>query len=135
MEGPLKRLASCSCGSLTIAAAGEPTKVSACHCRACKRRTGSSFGVAVFYPGERVKPEGVSTVFERRGDSGKKVTFHFCPTCGSTLYWLPDFRPGLVAIALGCFEEPTGLAPSQSVYEGMRDPWIAIETTGTSTRF
>jgi hypothetical protein len=114
---------------LTIVASGEPTKVSACHCRACKSRTGSSFGVAVFYPEDRVMREGASNVFERCGDSGKNVTFHFCPSCGSTLYWLPEFRPGLVAIALGCFEDSTGLTPTQSVYEGSRDPWVAIETT------
>ena len=102
--------------------------MSVCHCRACKSRTGSSFGVAVFYPQDQVTRGGVSTAFERRGDSGKTVTFHFCPVCGSTLYWLPGFRPDLVAIALGCFEDTTGLTPAQSVYEASRDPWVAIET-------
>jgi hypothetical protein len=119
---------------LTVVASGEPAKVSACHCRACKSRTGSSFGVAVFFPEDRVKCEGVSTLFERRGDSGKSVAFHFCPTCGSTVYWLPAFRPGLVAIAIGCFQETAGLAPTQSVYEDLRDPWAAIETTHVPSR-
>jgi hypothetical protein len=38
------RTASCSCGQLTVVTAGDPIRVSVCHCLACQRRTGSVFG-------------------------------------------------------------------------------------------
>ena len=100
--------------------------MSLCHCAACKKRTGSSFGVAVFYSCDHVVVAGASTVYERTGESGKQIAFHFCPACGATVYWLPEFRPGSIAIALGAFDDQTGLAPTQSVYEHRRDRWIAI---------
>jgi hypothetical protein len=40
------RLASCSCGQLTAQVAGEPVRISICHCLACQRRTGSVFGAS-----------------------------------------------------------------------------------------
>jgi len=110
-----------------VTASGAPAKVSLCHCNACKKRTGSSFGVAVFYDSDRVVTAGPSAVYERRGESGEQIAFHFCPSCGTTVYWLPEFRPGSIAIALGAFDDQEGLVPTQSVYEHRRDQWIAID--------
>ena len=122
-----ERTARCSCGALSIRASGEPGKISACHCPSCQRRTGSAFGVAVFYPHERTTPSGPSSVFVRTGDSGSPLEFHFCPQCGSTVFWYPAFRPGLVAIAHGGFDDPLP-GPSQAVYEDHRRPWVTIDT-------
>ncbi|MEJ1177425.1 GFA family protein [Agrobacterium sp. CMT1] len=122
----MMRLAYCSCRQLTLTAKGEPVKVSICHCRECQRRTGSAFGVAVFYGAGQVTAAGNHKAFLRRGESGKELEFRFCPCCGSTVYWLPEFRPNLVAIALGCFEDPSGIEPTQSVYEAMQFPWVSL---------
>lgn len=108
----MERTAKCSCGKLSATASGPPQKVSACHCKSCQRRTGSAFGVAVFFTAAAVACAGESRTYVRAGDSGRDLTFHFCPSCGSTVYWLADFRPGLVAIALGCFEKAADLRPS-----------------------
>jgi hypothetical protein len=127
----VERTARCTCGALSITAVGEPRKISACHCRACQRRTGSAFGVAVFYETGQTTPAGPSSHYTRMGDSGSALEFHFCPACGSTVYWYPAFRPGLVAIALGCFGGPEVIGgPQQSVYEAHRHPWVAIAADG-----
>lgn len=122
----MKRKATCSCGALSIVAQGEPAKVSVCHCLQCQRRTGSAFGVAVFFASEMVEAAGTSAVFARIGDSGKPVEFHFCPCCGSTLFWNPAFRPGMTAVALGCFDEMNGLEPTQSVYDHHGLSWVTL---------
>ena len=122
------RTAHCACGALSIRATGEPRKVSACHCHACQRRTGSAFGVAVFYERERTSPDGPASRYVRTGDSGSGIEFHFCPGCGSTVFWYPAFRPGLVAIAHGCFPPGTVAGPSQTVYEEGRQGWVTITT-------
>lgn len=121
------REASCSCGQLTIRANGDPVKISACHCRECQRRTGSAFGVAVFFDREKVAASGASSSHTRAGDSGRSIEFKFCPDCGSTVFWMPDFREDLVAVALGCFNDPSSLVPTQSVYEKSRMSWVGLD--------
>jgi len=117
--------ARCACGALSIVADHEPLKISVCHCKACQRRTGSAFGVAVFFDRTRTTPDGASQSFVRLGDSGEALEFHFCLSCGSTVYWYPAFRPGLVAVAIGCMEDD-GLLPAQEVYTEHRRPWAAV---------
>lgn len=125
----MKRRASCSCGALSVATYGPPGKVSVCHCLECQRRTGSAFGIAVFFASEATEVRGSSAVFVRIGGSGKPVEFHFCPSCGSTVFWKPAFRPGLTAIAWGCFEDKAGLEPTQSVFDEQRHAWVTIQTS------
>jgi len=82
------RQASCCCGQLRLTTAGEPARVSICHCLECQRRTGSVFGTQARFPREQVTAiEGRATRYERVGDEGNTITFHFCPACGSTVYW------------------------------------------------
>ena len=123
----VKRKASCSCGQLSITAEGDPVKISACHCQACQRRTGSAFGVAVFFDREKVAASGASNGYTRTGDSGRSIEFRFCLACGSTVFWMPEFRENLVAVAFGCFEEPSSLVPTQSVYEESRMRWVVLD--------
>ncbi len=126
----VKRDASCSCGKLSITAEGDPVKISVCHCRECQRRTGSAFGVAVFFDREKVAAFGASNSYTRSGDSGRSIEFRFCPGCGSTVFWMPEFREDLVAVALGCFDEPSSLVPEQSVYEKSRVGWVGLDLPG-----
>ena len=122
-----ERTARCSCGELSIRAAGDPVKISACHCKACQRRTGSAFSVAVFYDLANAVVTGPSQRYVRPGDSGKAVAFHFCPSCGSTVLWYPEFRPQWVGVAIGCFDD-SSLRPTQEVYEQDRRAWVEIDT-------
>jgi len=86
-----ERLASCACGHLAVHCVGEPRKVSMCHCSDCQRRTGSLFSVAAFYDRDAVTlVRGMSQSFTRYGVSGKRVAFHFCPDCGSSVFWQPS---------------------------------------------
>ncbi|TAX62911.1 GFA family protein [Rhizobium ruizarguesonis] len=125
----MKRAASCSCGQLSITTDGEPVKISACHCRACQRRTGSAFGVAVFFHADQMEMSGASSSYVRSGDSGRSIEFKFCPECGSTVFWMPEFRIDLIAVALGCFADPSSLTPTQSVYGESRLPWVSFDFT------
>jgi len=54
------------------------------------------------------------------------LTFHFCPTCGSTVYWEGEGFPGFVAVAIGTFADPNFPAPTIAVWEESRHPWISL---------
>ena len=100
-----------------------------CHCLACQRRTGSIFGVQARFPRDQVTIiEGRSTKFSREADSGNSVTFHFCPDCGSTVYWELSGAPGFIAVAVGAFADRDFPQPRHSVYEARRHAWVSIPT-------
>jgi hypothetical protein len=126
MSDPVKRQAACSCGKLSVSTTGEPVRVSVCHCLECQKRTGSAFGANARFPVERVAVVGESGVYRRTGDSGSLISFHFCKSCGSTVYWQIDKVPGLMAIAVGAFADPNFPPPRVSVYGQRMHAWIGL---------
>jgi hypothetical protein len=121
------RIASCSCGAFTATCTGEPLRISVCHCRNCQRRTGSVFSASACFPVEAVQLSGKSQTWVRVAENGNAATFHFCPTCGSTLCWLPYAYPDRIYIATGAFGDPTFPAPKVEVYTESRHPWVSID--------
>lgn len=122
------RTASCSCGQLKVTCAGEPVRVSLCHCLACQQRTGSVFGVVARWPSDHVTIEGRATEYVRVGDEGSAATFRFCPTCGATVYYDSNQMPGMIAVPVGAFADPTFPAPTIAVYIQRRHAWVPTLT-------
>jgi hypothetical protein len=75
---------------------------------------------------EQVNFAGISKPWTRVAESGNALTFHFCPTCGSTVYWEGQGFPGYIAVAIGNFADPNSPAPSIAVWEESRHPWISL---------
>ncbi len=122
----MTRIAQCSCGALRAEAEGDPAAVVACHCRECQRRTGSVFGLGAYYERDRVRLSGQSSVYVRDAQAGRKFRTHFCPACGTSLYWYTDRHPALVGIAVGAFCDPDFPAPARSVWERTKHPWVGL---------
>ncbi len=120
------RHATCACGQLRLTCDGDPIRVSVCHCLACQQRTGSAFGAQARFGREQVAVEGAATQFIRVGDGGTAITFHFCPACGSTVYWLIPTWPDFVVVAVGSFADPTFPPPAVSIYEARQHPWMTF---------
>jgi len=120
------RIATCACGQLRVACAGEPEKVSLCHCLECQKRTGSAFGIAAFFTRGAVAAKGRAGTYTRPSDKGRPVRHSFCPACGSTVFWEPERMPGLVAVAVGAFADPSFPAPTQAVWDERRHAWVAM---------
>jgi hypothetical protein len=118
--------ASCCCGQLRVTCRGEPIRVSLCHCFECQKRTGSLFGVTARFTRENVTLEGRDSVYRRKGDSGNWIEFHFCPVCGTSLWWRLELQPDIVAIAVGAFTDPDFPMPARSVYQHRRHPWVEL---------
>lgn len=120
------RTASCSCGQLTLVAAGDPVRISMCHCLACQRRTGSAFGMQARFPGERVQMSGRATEYVRIADHGESRTFSFCSDCGATVWYRTESQPDLVAVPIGAFADPSFPAPTVSVWESRKMHWLEL---------
>ena len=50
-------------------------------------------------------------------------TFHFCPVCGSTVYYTADADDARIGVKVGCFADPTFPPPLISGFEEYRFPW------------
>lgn len=121
-----KRKAQCSCGQLSLETTAEPIRISVCHCLDCQRRTGSVFGAQARFARDSVSVEGKSTSYVRTADSGNRITFHFCPECGSTVYYELDQVPDAVAVPVGAFADPDFPPPRISVYEARQHAWASV---------
>jgi hypothetical protein len=122
-----RRRASCSCGRLVLEVTGDPLRVTVCHCLACQQRTGSAFSVNARFASEQVDVSGRFEQFVRCSDEGgDKRSFHFCPDCGSTVYYTLATLPGMVAIPVGGFADPSFPPPLVSIYESRRHAWVEL---------
>ena len=127
----IPRTASCRCGQLKASVTGEPVRVSVCHCLNCKKRSGSAFAVQARWPRDDTQIEGQSKTFVKVADSGNRATFHFCPECGSDVFYEIDGKfddkfNELLAIPLGAFDDPFFLSPNFSVWESRKHDWVEI---------
>jgi hypothetical protein len=128
------RISRCNCGQLRLTYDGpDPARISLCQCYECQRRTGSVFSVQARLPREHVTIEGRSTTWTfpvagappaefRSCDSGG-ATYHFCPECGSTVYWDIDAAPDVVGVAVGGFTDATFPPPMISGFEAYGADW------------
>ena len=127
------RKASCNCGQLSVTYDGpDPERISLCQCYECQRRTGSAFSWQARLPIEHVTIEGQSSmctfpreepVTYRSCDSGG-ATFHFCPECGSDVYWEMAKAPGMYGVAVGAMTDPTFPPPMISGFEAYGREWV-----------
>jgi hypothetical protein len=122
----MERLAQCHCGSLRATASGEPILVNTCHCKDCQRRTGAVAANGAIYDKAQVRIEGASRIFEREAQAGRRIRFHFCPNCGTSLYWEGDIRPDWYVVAVGAFADPNFPPPSVSIFEESMHPWVLL---------
>ncbi len=126
-----ERRASCQCGQLSLVCTGEPLRISVCHCLECQKRSGAPFAAQARYPAAQVTVTGESRRWTRIGSSGNPAEHHFCDTCGTTLwYHTAAYLPDAFAVAIGAFADPAFPAPSVSVYENRKHPWLAIVGDG-----
>ncbi|WP_293897950.1 GFA family protein [Phenylobacterium sp.] len=118
-----EREATCACGGLRVTLAGEPLLVSTCCCTRCQRRTGSFFGVTVYFrPAQVTGRVGEAAEFRR---PGSEATFRFCPRCGSSVWWaFDDPAEDIVGVAGGAFADPRLPGPHRMTHTATGHPFV-----------
>lgn len=98
----------CLCGAVRFRTRGQPAKSALCHCRYCQLRTGSAFGLAIYFKTEQVERlQGQTQSYRFETESGRAFTTQFCPTCGTSLFWNTAAGADLTGVAGGAFDPPT----------------------------
>ena len=98
----------CQCGAVRYRTSDTPVLAMACHCSACKLRTGSAFGIGVYLHEDDTEFTGgeLGTYQYLSDTSGRWIKREFCSNCGTTVSWTLEMRPGLRAIAGGTYDDP-----------------------------
>ncbi len=116
----------CSCGAVRFTV-NDYLFVQACHCDACKKRTGSAYGLSVMIDNENLADfAGKTETFTRSGESGKPVHYEFCPRCGTTVRWHIDIVPNRQVFAMGAFDEPGQFEVVGEMYTDRALPWARL---------
>ena len=98
----------CLCGEVRFEVSGQPEFSTVCHYRYCQLRTGSPFGVGVYFQKENLKiKQGTFKSYTLKNESDKEMNFQFCGTCGTTLLWDIELFPDLIGTAGGAYDPPT----------------------------
>ena len=56
----------------------------------------------------------------------KEHVFHFCPDCGSQVFYTEPTEPDLVVVSVGAFADPSFPPPTESGYDSRRHPWVGL---------
>lgn len=113
----------CLCGSVRYRVVAPAKSVSICHCRNCRKQSGSHRSLNWLLPQEALIIDGELTTFNDTGDSGKPVLRQFCGKCGSPIRTLAEVLPGLAVLKAGTLDETPTENPNYALYSVNAAPW------------
>ena len=98
MRAVTERRAQCACGRVTATVRGEPIWVYTCHCDFCQKRSGATGSVSASFESDQVleitgdptRYNGLETDGAGVAEVGAAISYYFCSTCGSTVYFISD---------------------------------------------
>jgi hypothetical protein len=115
----------CSCGETTYYIDGESVNAVLCFCSACQKAAGSDRFFGVWYhPDQFNLVSGHLTPYERVGESGHSVTYHFCKSCGTTVYG--DSSYGIKIVSGSTLEEGHDIKPKMAIYTESAPSWTVL---------
>ena len=97
----------CACGQSRYEVTDKPVRTRVCHCRYCQLRSGSPFGVGVWFNSSQVKIlKGNYKQYNFTTESGNDFQTNFCENCGSSVFWTISHMKDMTAIAGASFDPP-----------------------------
>ena len=83
------------------------------------------------FKADQVQVTGRFSDYARISDEAdkKEHVFHFCPDCGSQVFYTEPTEPDLVVVSVGAFADPSFPSPTESGYDSRRHPWVGLPET------
>jgi len=98
-----------------------------CHCRDCRRSTGSGYAPIAVFNAEDVAVDGQCTFYESKGGSGRPVARGFCPSCGSSLFLRAQVLPGRLFILAGTMDASSSFKPRAHIHTRHAPAWDHLD--------
>ncbi|MER9328163.1 GFA family protein [Mesorhizobium sp. M0488] len=114
MSDTIRRTGSCLCGGVQFTLTGPPLRTGICHCKDCRKTSGSAFSAFAIWPREAFGMTGIVSTYGGRS---------FCPTCGGRVVSLRDDEAEVMIGSLDIV--PTELVPEYELWIGRRENWLS----------
>lgn len=116
---------SCLCGAVRYEITQELTNVGLCHCRSCRKASGSAYGANASLAREHFSLSDPQHRLREYESSPGKVRV-FCSNCGSPLYAYLRRNPESLRIRLGSLDTPFHGPPKAHAFVADKAPWEVI---------
>lgn len=114
---------SCICGSISYEITGELRAFPHCHCRRCRKATGTGHASNVILKPHTARfIKGEELVHTYKVPDAERFRTAFCANCGSPMpKWLPDMS--LAVIPAGSLDSHPALNPSGRIFYDSKADW------------
>ncbi len=113
----------CRCGAVSYVADGPPIIVAQCHCKDCRRLSGTGHTVGAMFHSQAVTVHGVLGEFKYMSDKESEVTKAFCKQCGSPIYGTNTRTPDHLTLTLGTMDDASGLDVAVVIFDRDKPHW------------
>lgn len=98
-----------------------------CHCKHCRRQTGTAFSLLVAVPkGSLIREGAPPDTYDVVGDSGLPVLRKFCPKCGSPIFSEVAATPTKDWVKAGTPDDTSWLQPQVNIWCDSAQPWVPM---------
>ncbi len=117
---------SCSCGAVTFAVTGAPTRWMQCHCSRCRRGRSAAHGSNAFYPSAQFAwRTGRELVRSYRPPEAERFAVSFCIRCGGGAPVEREKVP-FVLLPAALLDSDPGFRPEAHIHVASKASWYAI---------
>ena len=119
----------CLCGAVRYTIGVPVSELRACHCKNCRKSSGAQGTVNVVVPSAQFKiTQGTTKKYDDSATaSGRTLSRHFCPTCGSPIYSHRNPDPGFVVVRAGSLDDSSGMKIKTHIWTDTAMPWAYID--------
>ena len=117
---------SCLCGGIRYKIAGELSDFGYCHCRSCRKASGSAHGANAGVDRHQLELQDDDGLLrEYESSPGKRRAF--CSRCGSPIFAYLTSTPDLVRIRLGTLDTPFEKRAQAHTFVSDKADWDVID--------
>lgn len=113
----------CLCKAVRYEISTEPAFCGRCYCEDCRRVGGTGHVAVMAVEQSGISVKGELAGYSMQGGSGKTITRHFCPTCGSRIYTSIEVMPGTLMVTASSLDDPEAFSSQMSIYVSHAPSW------------
>ena len=118
---------SCSCGAVKYSMNDLPLFTHACHCKDCKKSTGSAFVIHTITLENSFYIDGELEAATLPTGSGARYKPYFCKKCGTYIFCKYDMAPGRIIIRTSTLDESENFPPQAHIFIRNKAFWINLD--------
>ena len=118
---------SCSCRAIKYFINDHPLFTHACHCKDCKKSTGSAFVIHTIILESSFFIKGDVRAAYLPTGSGASYKSYFCINCGTYIYCKYDMAPGRIIIRTSTLNDSDIFPPQAHIFTKNKATWINLD--------